>query len=137
MLNYFTKQGLTKINWTKWRRIIVTRSISIVPCVIVCLLTTESIVHVNLWCNIIKALQLPFALLPILHFTRSKRIMGTFRNHFLFQFICYLITSCVLAINIFFLFSFIVSSRISKAFQSVNLNIKLFQINFFFRFLKA
>jgi Mn2+/Fe2+ NRAMP family transporter len=114
VLKISTKKGLTKINLTKWRRIIVTRSISIVPCVIVCLLFTDSIIHVNLWCNIIKALQLPFALLPILHFTRSRRIMGAFRNNLFFQLVCYTITFGVLAINIYFLISFIVSFILKK-----------------------
>ena len=103
------KKGLTKINLTRWKRIIVTRSISIVPCVIICLLTVDSIVHLNFWCNIIKAIQLPFALLPILHFTSSKRVMGAFRNHFILKIICYLISFCVLSINVYFIIDMIVS----------------------------
>lgn len=96
---------------TKWKRIIVTRSISIIPCVIISLLTVDEITHLNFWCNIIKAIQLPFALLPILHFTSSKRIMGSFRNNLLLKIICYFISVCVLAINVYFIINMIVETR--------------------------
>lgn len=104
-------QGLTKINLARWKRIIVTRSISIMPCVIVTMLAYGSIGQLNFWCNIIQALQLPFALLPLLHFTSSKRIMGFLRNNVLLKITCYLIASCVLGVNFYFLISLIVSIR--------------------------
>ena len=110
-LKYFLnqKKGLTKINLTRFKRIIITRSISILPCVIITLLAYDSIKHLNFWCNIIKAIQLPFALLPILHFTSSRRIMGSFRTNLLLKTICYLIAFCILSINIYFLFNLIVN----------------------------
>ena len=88
-------------------RIIFTRSISVL---FITLVASELLAHLNFWCNIIKAIKLPFALLPILHFTSSKRILGPFRNNIFFKLICYLITICVLSINIYFLIEMIVST---------------------------
>lgn len=129
----FIMQGLTKINLTKWKRIIVTRSISIVPCVIISLLTVDSIVHLNFWCNIIKAIQIPFALLPILHFTSSKRVMGSFRNHFVLKVICYLIAFCVLSINVYFIIDMIMikNNKIWSYVLGVSLVVYIFFVSFF------
>jgi Mn2+/Fe2+ NRAMP family transporter len=101
-------KGFTKINLKRWMRIILTRSISIVPCVIVLLSSYKSLDSLNFWCNIIQAIQLPFALLPLLHFTSSKRIMGVFRNKLPLKIICYIVSLTILAINIFFLINLIV-----------------------------
>jgi natural resistance-associated macrophage protein 2 len=106
----FIMEGFTKINLKRWIRIIITRSISIIPCVIVALSSYNSIDKLTFWCNIIQAIQLPFALLPILHFTSSKRIMGPFRVKMPLKLICYLITVCVIGINVYFSLSLIVSS---------------------------
>ena len=116
ILTWFTKylvnkKGFTKINLSKWKRIIITRSISIVPCVVITLLAIDSIHHLNFWCNIVKAIQLPFALLPILHFTSCKRIMGSFRTNILLRLVCYFITMCILSINVYFVVIIIVSVK--------------------------
>jgi natural resistance-associated macrophage protein len=107
----FIMEGFTKINLSKWKRIIITRSISIVPCVIITLLAIDVIGSLSFWCNIIKAMQLPFALLPILHFTSSKRIMGTFRSNFMLRSTCYLITACVLSVNVYFVIMIIIEKK--------------------------
>jgi NRAMP (natural resistance-associated macrophage protein)-like metal ion transporter len=75
----FVMEGFTKISLTKWKRILIIRSLAILIAVPIALLALGSIDQLNFWCNIIQAVQLPFALLPILHFTASKRIMGQFR----------------------------------------------------------
>lgn len=102
------KKGFTKINVKRWIRIIITRCISIVPCVIVTMSSYNSLDNLNFWCNIVQSIQIPFALFPILHFTSSKRIMGSFRNNFLLKIVCCLISLCVLGVNVFFLVNLIV-----------------------------
>lgn len=106
--NDFITKGFTKINLSRWKRAIITRSISIIPCILVTMLAINSLTHLNFWCNIVKAIQLPFALLPLLHFTSSKRIMGSFRNNFIFKLVAYVISMCILGINIYFLINIIV-----------------------------
>ena len=121
-------KGFTKINLKRWMRIIITRFISIVPCVIVLLSTYNSLDSLNFWCNIIQAIQLPFALLPIIHFTSSNRIMGSFRNSLLLKLICYLVASFVLAINIFFLVNLIVKIFFQQEFYFSNLLKKMISV---------
>ena len=92
-------------------RIIITRSISIVPCVVFTMASYNSLDALNFWCNIIQSIQIPFALFPILHFTSSKRIMGSFRNNWPLKITCYLIALCVLSINTFFIINLIVETK--------------------------
>lgn len=107
----FIMEGFTKINVKRWIRIIITRSISIIPCVIVTMSSYNSLDNLNFWCNIIQSIQIPFALFPILHFTSSKRIMGSFRNNFILKIICCLISVCIISVNVFFLVNLIVETK--------------------------
>ncbi len=75
----FVMEGFTKISLSKWKRILIIRSITIALAIPIALLALGSIDELNFWCNIIQTVQLPFALLPVLHFTASKRIMGQFK----------------------------------------------------------
>ncbi|RNA04993.1 natural resistance-associated macrophage 2-like [Brachionus plicatilis] len=130
----FIMEGLTKINLSKWKRIIVTRLISILPCIVICFFTIDSIVYLNFWCNIIKAIQIPFALLPILHFTSSRRIMGAFRNNFFLKLVCYLITFGVLFVNVYFITDMIMikNNKIWSYVLGTSLVIYIFFVIFFF-----
>ena len=51
-----------------------------VPTIIVALIATNDLDMMNNWLNVLQSVQLPFALLPILHFTSSETIMKEFKN---------------------------------------------------------
>ncbi|KAL3836678.1 hypothetical protein ACJMK2_022100 [Sinanodonta woodiana] len=76
----FVMEGFLNIKWAKWKRVLLTRSIAIVPAIVVALLATSVLDNMNNWLNVLQSVQLPFALLPILHFTNASRIMGEFKN---------------------------------------------------------
>ena len=73
-------QGFLDIHWAKWKRVLITRAISIVPTVIVAVVVTSKLDEMTMWMNVLQSIQLPFALLPIMHFTNSRRLMGEFQN---------------------------------------------------------
>ncbi|KAL3836679.1 hypothetical protein ACJMK2_022101 [Sinanodonta woodiana] len=73
-------EGFMNIRWTRWKRVLLTRSIAIIPTIVVAFLATNDLDSMNNWLNVLQSVQLPFALLPILHFTNSSRIMGEFKN---------------------------------------------------------
>ena len=68
------------LKWSKWKRVLLTRSIAMVPTIIVALIATKDLDLMNNWLNVLQSIQLPFALLPILRFTDDARIMGEFKN---------------------------------------------------------
>ena len=51
-----------------------------VPTIAVALAATKDLDKMSSWLNVLQSVQLPFALLPILHFTSDSRIMGQFKN---------------------------------------------------------
>ncbi len=64
-----------------WVRRLITRSIAIIPAVIIIGLRGEgSVTDLLILSQVVLALQLPFAMFPLLHFTSSKKRMGVWRN---------------------------------------------------------
>ncbi|HEV2209014.1 MAG TPA: Nramp family divalent metal transporter [Verrucomicrobiae bacterium] len=64
-----------------WLRRLVTRSLAIIPAVSIIGVRGDSSVNDLLTLSqVVLALQLPFAMFPLLHFTSSRRKMGNWRN---------------------------------------------------------
>lgn len=107
----FVMEGFLNLRWKRWQRVLLTRSIAIVPTVFVAAYQGLSeITAMNELLNVIMSLQLPFALLPILTFTSSPAIMRTFKNGLFTKIMGTLLTMLVLAINLFFCITYIQQS---------------------------
>ena len=64
-----------------WVRRLITRTLAIVPAVLIIGLRGDSSVTDLLTLSqVVLALQLPFAMFPLLHFTSSRKRMGTWKN---------------------------------------------------------
>jgi len=64
-----------------WLRRLITRTLAIIPAVVVIGLRGEGSVNDLLTLSqVVLALQLPFAMFPLLHFTSSRGRMGAWRN---------------------------------------------------------
>jgi manganese transport protein len=64
-----------------WVRRLITRTLAILPAVVIIGLRGEgSVTDLLVLSQVVLALQLPFAMFPLLHFTSSRRIMGFWRN---------------------------------------------------------
>lgn len=59
--------------------------LAIVPAVIVALTASSFLDSLDQWLNVLQAVQLPFAIIPVLLFTNNHAIMGRFKNHFFIQ----------------------------------------------------
>jgi natural resistance-associated macrophage protein len=78
----FITEGFLKLNIKKWLRALITRSCAIVPTMIVAIMfnTSEgSLDTLNEWLNVLQAIQIPFALIPLLTLVSKQEVMGTFR----------------------------------------------------------
>lgn len=75
-------QGFLKIRWARWKRVLVTRSITVVPALLLALRinSMHDLTGMNDLLNCIQMLQLPFALIPVVTFTSSTKVMLDFRN---------------------------------------------------------
>jgi len=74
-------EGFMHWRISPWVRRLITRTLAILPAVLVIGLRGDSSVTDLLTLSqVVLALQLPLAMFPLLHFTSSKRRMGAFRN---------------------------------------------------------
>ncbi|KAK6056262.1 hypothetical protein COOONC_06235 [Cooperia oncophora] len=78
----FVMEGFIQVSWPKWKRVLVTRSIAILPTLAVTVVANgvRSLTGMNDFLNCIQMVQLPFALIPIITFTSSRKIMHSFRS---------------------------------------------------------
>ncbi|KAK7093057.1 metal transporter nramp1 homolog [Littorina saxatilis] len=97
----FVMEGFLQIRWAKWKRVLLTRAISIVPTVIVASVMTAELDTMTQWMNILQSVQLPFALLPIMQFTNSERIMGEFKNSGCMRFTVGVIVVLTMGVNLY------------------------------------
>ena len=63
-------KGFLDIKVSQFWRSLVTRSIAIFPAIIIVFLHDPTVINENL--NILQAIQLPFAIIPLLKFASSK-----------------------------------------------------------------
>lgn len=75
----FVMQGFLHLRLPSWLQVGITRSIAIFPALIVAF--NDSIDSLDGLINIMQAVQLPFALIPLLKFTSSSNLMSGFINH--------------------------------------------------------
>ena len=70
----FVMEGFFDIKLVVWKRVLVTRSIAILPALGVAFMNYFD--DADNYLNILQSIQLPFALVPLLKFTSSEKIMG-------------------------------------------------------------
>ena len=67
-----------------WVRRLITRTLAIVPAVLVIGLRGDTgVTDLLTLSQVVLALQLPFAMFPLLHFTSSRKRMGEWRNGYI------------------------------------------------------
>ena len=74
-------EGFMRWRIKPWLRRIITRSLAIIPAILLIGIRGDSSVNDLLTLSqVVLALQLPFAMFPLLHFTCSRKRMGAWRN---------------------------------------------------------
>ncbi|CAI2357306.1 unnamed protein product [Caenorhabditis sp. 36 PRJEB53466] len=109
----FVMEGFVKIAWPKWKRVLITRAIAITPTLILTFYSqgVQNLTGMNDFLNCVQMIQLPFALIPIITFTSSRKIMHDFRSSKLFQIFALTTSALILTINVYFISDY-VSSRL-------------------------
>ncbi|XP_054751455.2 natural resistance-associated macrophage protein 2-like [Lytechinus pictus] len=101
----FAMEGFLGIKWAKWKRVLLTRSIAMVPTLLVAVLAGNTLDELNSIINVIQSIQLPFALLPILYFTSQERLMGEFKNSRFIKFIVWCLAVLIMGVNFYLVFA--------------------------------
>ena len=104
MAGQFVMEGFLEWRIPLWLRTLITRLISLGPAVAIAVYTSSSPNlnnKVDQWINVLQSVQLPFALLPLLHFNSNAQLMGKFRLTRIFRFICWMLAVVVIVTNVY------------------------------------
>ncbi|XP_011232007.1 natural resistance-associated macrophage protein 1 isoform X3 [Ailuropoda melanoleuca] len=114
----FVMEGFLKLRWSRFARVLLTRSCAILPTVLVAVFRDlKDLSGLNDLLNVLQSLlppppaspQLPFAVLPILTFTSMPALMQEFANSRLSKAIASSIMALICAINLYFVVTYLPS----------------------------
>ncbi|KAL8494531.1 hypothetical protein ACS0TY_025370 [Phlomoides rotata] len=118
----FIMEGFLNLQIKKWLRSVITRSFAILPTVVVAIVfnRSEELFDVlNEWLNVVQAMQIPFAVIPLLHLVSDDQIMGTFVVGPAVERISWGVAAIVIVINGYVLVDFFMSEVHGFVFGSV------------------
>ncbi|KAG9353443.1 hypothetical protein JZ751_018039 [Albula glossodonta] len=99
----FVMEGFLNLRWSRFARVLLTRSIAITPTLLVAIFQdVQHLTGMNDFLNVLQSMQLPFALIPILTFTSLTSIMSEFANGLLWKIGGGVVILVVCAINMYF-----------------------------------
>ncbi|RZC14257.1 Malvolio, partial [Asbolus verrucosus] len=99
----FTMEGFLNLQWARWKRVLFTRTIAIIPTFCLAFFShIEDLTGMNDLLNAIMSLQLPFATIPTIAFTSNPQIMGQFVNGWFNKVASILLSILVITINTYF-----------------------------------
>lgn len=98
-------EGFLDIRIRPWLRRLITRSIAIIPAIIVTILYGETgVTNLLVLSQVILSLQLSFAVFPLVMFTSDREKMGEFVNSFYTKCFAWLIAILIAALNLWLLY---------------------------------
>uniref|UniRef100_A0A8C5H832 Natural resistance-associated macrophage protein 2-like n=1 Tax=Gouania willdenowi TaxID=441366 RepID=A0A8C5H832_GOUWI len=104
----FVMEGFLNLRWSRFARVLLTRSIAITPTLLVAIFQdVQHLTGMNDFLNVLQSLQLPFALIPILTFTSLTSIMNDFANGLFWKISGGIVILAVCAINMYFVVVYI------------------------------
>ncbi|KAK3536973.1 hypothetical protein QTP86_029302, partial [Hemibagrus guttatus] len=108
----FVMEGFLNLRWSRFARVLLTRSIAIFPTLLVAVF--QDVTHLtgmNDFLNVLQSMQLPFALIPILTFTSHTSIMNDFANGLFWKIAGGLTILMVCAINLYFVVVYVTALK--------------------------
>ncbi|XP_068654684.1 metal transporter Nramp6-like [Aristolochia californica] len=100
----YVMQGFLDLRLRPWIRNLLTRSLAIIPSLVVALIGGSSGAgKLIIIASMILSFELPFALIPLLKFTSSKTKMGPYVNSKKISAITWVIGSLIMGINIYYI----------------------------------
>jgi len=97
-------EGFLNFRMRPWLRRLITRTIAIIPAAIVVYLSgDQGTYRLLILSQVILSMQLPFAVIPLIHFTSDRRRMGAFANAVWVQWLSWASAVLILALNVWLL----------------------------------
>jgi manganese transport protein len=104
-------EGFIGLKMRPWIRRLITRLIAIIPAFIVIKISGNNAVDSLLIISqVVLSLQLPFALIPLLHFTSNRKQMGEFASGIWVMSLAWIAASIITLFNLKYLYDLIIES---------------------------
>ncbi len=93
-------EGFLNLRIQPWLRRFITRAIALVPAVVaIALAGSSGLFHLLILSQVVLSLQLPFAVIPLIHFTSDKKKMGVFANNAWIKLLAWIIAAIIVLLN--------------------------------------
>ncbi|KAI9113240.1 hypothetical protein K1719_015765 [Acacia pycnantha] len=100
----YIMQGFLELRMKKWMRNLMTRSVAIIPSLVVAVITGPSgASRLIIISSMILSFELPFALIPLLKFSSSSPKMGPHKNSIIIIVISWILGFGIIGINVYYL----------------------------------
>ena len=97
-------EGFLNIRMRPWLRRLITRMIAIIPAALTIYVSGErGTYQLLILSQVVLSMQLPFAVIPLIHFTSDRRRMGAFTNKLWVQGLSWATAILILALNVWLL----------------------------------
>jgi manganese transport protein len=101
MAGQIVMEGFLNIRMRPWLRRLITRTLAIIPAAITVYLSGENGTYkLLILSQVILSMQLPFAVIPLIHFTNDRARMGALANRAWVRFLAWLTAALILVLNI-------------------------------------
>ncbi|KAM6039132.1 LOW QUALITY PROTEIN: natural resistance-associated macrophage protein 2 [Chlamydotis macqueenii] len=106
----FVMEGFLNLRWSRFARVLLTRSIAITPTLFVAIFQdVEHLTGMNDFLNVLMSLQLPFALIPVLTFTSLPSVMNDFANGLFWRIAGGGLILLICGINMYFVVAYVMA----------------------------
>jgi manganese transport protein len=97
-------EGFVHLQVKPWQRRMITRSLAIIPAVIVIAIMGEGgVMRLLVFSQVVLSFQLPFAIVPLVQFTADRTKMGEFVNRKWITALAWFVAAAVIALNMLLL----------------------------------
>ncbi len=103
-------EGYLNLKMKPWIRRLLTRSVAILPAIIVLLWFGESAINeLLIGSQVVLSMQLGFAIVPLILFVSNKKRMGIFAISTFWQIISWIVAAIIIGLNLLLLYNFFIS----------------------------
>jgi manganese transport protein len=106
MAGQIVMEGFLNFRMRAWLRRLLTRAVAIVPAALTIVWAGEAGTYkLLLLSQVVLSMQLPFAVIPLIHFTSDRRRMGSFANASWVKLLAWVTAGIIVSLNIKLVFS--------------------------------
>lgn len=100
-------EGFLELRLPPWLRRLATRLLALIPAIFVCIYYGEKgTAQLLILSQVVLSMQLPFAVIPLVQFTGSKKLMGAHRTNMVIIALAWVVAAVIVTLNVKLLLEF-------------------------------